>query len=193
SALNDNFLKNALVIIILYHTATGQSGALVTLAGGLLVAPFLVFSALGGELADKYDKAIVARRLKLAEVPIAGIAAVGFLLHSVPLLFLALTLFGVMAALFGPIKYGILPDHLATEELPAGNALVEGATFVAILVGTLAGGLAAADQGNAGLVAAIVLGMAVLALVSAQAVPRTGNTDRKSVVQGKCVGLDRHR
>src|SRR5690606_40773482 len=89
SALNDNFLKNALVIIILYHTTTGQSGALVTLAGGLLVAPFLVFSALGGELADKYDKAIVARRLKLAEVPIAGIAAVGFLLHSVPLLFLA--------------------------------------------------------------------------------------------------------
>jgi acyl-[acyl-carrier-protein]-phospholipid O-acyltransferase/long-chain-fatty-acid--[acyl-carrier-protein] ligase len=176
SALNDNFLKNALVIIILYHTATGQSGALVTLAGGLLVAPFLVFSALGGELADKYDKAIVARRLKLAEVPIAGIAAVGFLLHSVPLLFLALTLFGVMAALFGPIKYGILPDHLATEELPAGNALVEGATFVAILAGTLAGGLAAADQGNAGLVAAIVLGMAALALVSAQAVPRTGNT-----------------
>ena len=176
SALNDNFLKNALVIIILYHTATGQSGALVTLAGGLLVAPFLIFSALGGELADRYDKAIVARRLKLAEVPIAGIAAVGFLLHSVPLLFLALTLFGVMAALFGPIKYGILPDHLATEELPAGNALVEGATFVAILVGTLAGGLAAADQGNAGLVAAIVLGMAVLALVSAQAVPRTGNT-----------------
>lgn len=175
SALNDNFLKNALVILILYHTATGQTGALVTLAGGVLVAPFLILSGIGGELADKYDKAIVARKLKLAEVPIAVVAAAGFLLHSIPLLFLALTLFGVMAALFGPIKYGILPDHLATRELPAGNALVEGATFVAILAGTLAGGLAAADQGNAGLVAAIILAMAVLALVFAQLIPPTGN------------------
>jgi len=176
SALNDNFLKNALVILILYHTATGQSGALVTLAGGVLVAPFLLLSALGGELADKFDKAIVARKLKLAEVPIAGVAAAGFLLNSIPLLFLALTLFGVMAALFGPIKYGILPDHLETRELPAGNALVEGATFVAILAGTLAGGLAAAEQGNAMLVAIIVLGMAVLALLFAQAIPSTGNS-----------------
>src|SRR5690606_24913388 len=112
SALNDNFVKNALVILILYHTATSQGGAPVTLAGGVLIAPFLIISALGGELADKYDKAQVARTLKLAEIPIAGIAAAGFLLHSIPLLFLALGLFGVMSALFGPIKYGILPDHL---------------------------------------------------------------------------------
>src|SRR5690606_18325827 len=153
---------------------TGQSGALVTLAGGVLVAPFLILSALGGELADKFDKAIVARKLKLAEVPIAGVAAAGFLLNSIPLLFLALTLFGVMAALFGPIKYGILPDHLELRELPAGNALVEGATFIAILTGTIAGGLAAAEAGAAGLVAAIVLGMAVLALLFARLIPPTG-------------------
>jgi len=174
SALNDNFVKNALVILILYHTATSQGGALVTLAGGVLIAPFLIISALGGELADKYDKAQVARTLKLAEIPIAGVAAAGFLLHSIPLLFLALALFGVMSALFGPIKYGILPDHLATRELPAGNALVEGATFVAILTGTIAGGLAAAEQGAAGLIALLVMGMAVLALISARAIPPTG-------------------
>ncbi len=174
SALNDNFLKNALVILILYHSTSGQSGALVTLAGGVLIAPFLILSGLGGELADKYDKAKVARTLKLAEVPIAGVAAAGFLLNSIPLLFVALGLFGVMAALFGPIKYGILPDHLETRELPAGNALVEGATFVAILVGTIAGGLAAAEQDAAWLIAVIVVGMAVLALVSARAIPATG-------------------
>ncbi|MCL4766111.1 MAG: acyl-[ACP]--phospholipid O-acyltransferase [Hyphomicrobiaceae bacterium] len=174
SALNDNFVKNALVILILYHTATGQSGALVTLAGGVLIAPFLVLSALGGEIADKYDKAAVARRLKLAEIPFAGIAAAGFLLDSIPLLFLALALFGIMAALFGPIKYGILPDHLATRELPAGNALVEGATFFAILTGTIAGGLAVAEKDAAGLIAVIVMAMAVLALLSARAIPPTG-------------------
>ncbi len=174
SALNDNFLKNALVILILYHTATGHSGALVTLAGGVLIAPFLILSALGGELADKYDKGWMARTLKLAEIPIAGVAAAGFLLNSIPLLFIALGLFGVMAALFGPIKYGILPDHLATHELPAGNALVEGATFLAILIGTIAGGLAAADQDAGGLIAFLVVGMAVLCLISARAIPQTG-------------------
>jgi len=174
SALNDNFLKNALVILILYHTATEQSGALVTLAGGILIAPFLILSALGGELADKYDKATVARTLKLAEVPIAAVAAAGFILHSIPVLFVALGLFGVMAALFGPIKYGILPDHLETRELPAGNALVEGATFVAILAGTIGGGLAAAETNAVGLLAAIILGMAVLALLFARAIPPTG-------------------
>ncbi|MGE8940889.1 acyl-[ACP]--phospholipid O-acyltransferase [Leptospira interrogans] len=174
SALNDNFLKNALVILILYHTATGQSGALVTLAGGVLIAPFLILSALGGELADKYDKGWMARTLKLAEIPIAGVAAAGFLLNSIPLLFIALGLFGVMAALFGPIKYGILPDHLATHELPAGNALVEGATFLAILIGTIAGGLAAADQDAGGLIAFLVVGMAVLCLIAARAIPQTG-------------------
>ena len=174
SALNDNFLKNALVILILYHTATGHSGALVTLAGGVLIAPFLILSALGGELADKYDKGWMARTLKLAEIPIAGVAAAGFLLNSIPLLFIALGLFGVMAALFGPIKYGILPDHLATHELPAGNALVEGATFLAILIGTIAGGLAAADQDAGGLIACLVVGMAVLCLIAARAIPQTG-------------------
>ena len=174
SALNDNFLKNALVILILYHTATERSGALVTLAGGILIAPFLILSALGGELADKYDKATVARTLKLAEIPIAAVAAAGFMLHSIPVLFVALGLFGVMAALFGPIKYGILPDHLETRELPAGNALVEGATFVAILLGTIGGGLAAAETNAVGLLSVIILGMAALALVFARAIPATG-------------------
>src|SRR5262247_2857214 len=155
SALNDNFLKNALVMLILYGlggagSAVGGHGpALVTLAGIVFIAPFFILSALGGELADRYDKAYMAARVKLFEIPIAALAAVGFFLHSVPILFVTLGLFGMMAALFGPVKYGILPEKLKTAELPAGNALVEGATFLAILVGTIAGNVAVAATGSA--------------------------------------------
>src|SRR5947207_9712584 len=148
SAFSDNFLKNALVFLILFHIGGADAEALITLAAAVFIAPYFFLSALGGELADRYDKAVVARRLKFCEIGIAFIAVVGFGLHSVVLLFIALFLFGVIAALFGPIKYGILPDHLARSELPAGNALVEGATFIAILLGTIVGGVAAQNGGD---------------------------------------------
>ncbi len=164
SALNDNFIKNALVILILFKLAGQEEGSLlVTLAGATLIVPFFLLSALGGELADKYDKARVAQRLKLAEIPVAAIAGVGFILNSLVLLFAALVLFGIGAALFGPIKYGILPDHLETEELPTANAFVEGATFLAILGGTITGGVAMASNGSEALVPApAVAGLLVL-------------------------------
>ena len=104
SALNDNVLKNALVIILLYGATSGHGDALVTLAGAVFIFPFFILSGLGGELADKYVKSVVARRLKFAEIFAAAFAAVGFFQHSVPLLFVALGLFGVIAALFGPVK-----------------------------------------------------------------------------------------
>src|SRR5262245_31128833 len=107
SALNDNFVKNALVILILFKIGSETSGALVALAGAVLVAPFFILSGIGGELADRYDKAEMAAWLKRAEIPVAIVAALGFVLHSVPLLFVALGCYGVIAALFGPIKYGI--------------------------------------------------------------------------------------
>jgi acyl-[acyl-carrier-protein]-phospholipid O-acyltransferase/long-chain-fatty-acid--[acyl-carrier-protein] ligase len=136
SAFSDNFLKNSLVFLILFHIGGSDADALITLAAAVFIAPYFFLSALGGELADRYDKAVVARWLKFAEIGISFIAVTGFGLQSVPLLFVALFLFGVIASLFGPIKYGILPDHLARSELPAGNALVEGATFIAILLGS---------------------------------------------------------
>src|SRR5947199_8855523 len=110
SALNDNILKNALVILILFGTASGDGEALVTVAGAVFIFPFFVLSALGGELADKYVKSVVARRRKFAEIFAACFAGAGFFMHSVPLLFVALALFGTVAALFGPVKYAILPD-----------------------------------------------------------------------------------
>lgn len=172
SALNDNFLKNALVALIVYVAASENSGLLVQAAGAVFIAPFFFLSGIGGELADRHEKAMLAQRMKLAEIAASGLAAVGFVMHSIPLLMAALGLFGVIAALFGPIKYGILPDHLKTEEIPAGNALVEGATFVAILLGTAAGMKAAAGSGDPVLVAVLIMLIAFACWASALFMPK---------------------
>src|ERR1700738_3346883 len=174
SAFNDNFLKNALVILILFRLGGVHSGELIALAAAVFIAPFFFLSGLGGQLADRFDKAIVARRLKLAEIAVAGLAVAGFATHSLVLMFCALGLFGVIASLFGPIKYGILPDHLAREELPAGNALVEGATFLAILGGTIAGGLAMKDGGDPAGLAGTMMLFAILCWGASLFIPKTG-------------------
>jgi acyl-[acyl-carrier-protein]-phospholipid O-acyltransferase / long-chain-fatty-acid--[acyl-carrier-protein] ligase len=180
SALNDNFLKNALAMLILFGLggaggATGEHGGiLITVSGIVFIAPFFILSALGGELADRYDKAFIAQRIRLCEIPIAALAATGFFLHSVPILFVALGLFGVVAALFGPVKYGMLPEKLETAELPAGNALVEGATFLAILVGTIAGGIAVAAAESAHMVVGVILALAIASWVFARTIPAAG-------------------
>ncbi len=173
AAFNDNFLKNALVLLILFKIGGAEGESLVTLAGAVFIAPYFILSALGGQIADKFDKSLVARRLKLVEIGAAAIAATGFLLASVPVLFAALVAFGALGALFGPVKYGILPDHLRESELPGGNALIEGATFLAILAGTIAGGLAMRGGGEP-LLTAIGVGAAALAAWgSARFIPST--------------------
>jgi acyl-[acyl-carrier-protein]-phospholipid O-acyltransferase/long-chain-fatty-acid--[acyl-carrier-protein] ligase len=173
AAFNDNFLKTALVFLILFRSGVAGTEALITLASAIFIAPYFFLSALGGELADRYDKAWVAQGLKFAEIFIAGLAVVGYALQSVPILFVALACFGVIAALFGPIKYGILPDHLRREELPSGNALVEAATFVAILSGTIVGGLAARG-GHVAAFSVLVIGFAVACWIASLLIPPTG-------------------
>jgi acyl-[acyl-carrier-protein]-phospholipid O-acyltransferase / long-chain-fatty-acid--[acyl-carrier-protein] ligase len=174
SAFSDNFLKNALVFLLLFKIGGPEAEALITFAAAVFISPFFFLSALGGEMADRFDKAWVAQRLKLVEVGIAFLAVLGFFLHSVLLLFIALFLFGVIAALFGPIKYGILPDHLQRSELPAGNALVEGATFIAILLGTIVGGLAARDGGDPAFFALLMIVFSLLCWISSLFIPPTG-------------------
>src|SRR6185295_1827857 len=180
SALNDNFLKNALAMLILFGlggagAAAGENaGVLITASGIVFIAPFFILSALGGELADRYDKARVARWIRLAEIAVAGLAAAGFFWHSVPILFVTLGCFGVIAALFGPLKYGMLPEKLETAELSAGNALVEGATFLAILIGTIAGGIAVAEAKSAGTVVAVIILLAVTSWLFARTIPKAG-------------------
>jgi acyl-[acyl-carrier-protein]-phospholipid O-acyltransferase/long-chain-fatty-acid--[acyl-carrier-protein] ligase len=174
AAFNDNFLKTALVFVILFRSDTRDTEALITFASAVFIAPYFFLSGLGGQLADRYDKAWVAQRIKFAEIFVAALAAWGYVQTSLPLLFIALAGFGVLAALFGPIKYGILPDHLHRTELPTGNALVEGATFFAILLGTLAGGLAARNGSEAGPFAALVISFAIACWIAALLIPATG-------------------
>ena len=174
SALNDNFVKTALAMLVLYRLGGAGQGTYIALASAALVVPFFFLSALGGELADKFDKALVCRRLKLAEIPVAALAGLGFVVHSPVILLLAILGYGVIAALFGPIKYGILPDHLKTEELASGNALVEGATFAAILIGTVAGGEVATASGADWLFVPAVMVFAGICVAAAYGIPSTG-------------------
>jgi len=174
AAFGDNFLKTALSFVVLAQIAGANSAALITLAGAVYIAPFFFLSGLGGELADRYDKAFIARRIKLTEMGAAALAVVGFAFHSVILLFVALFMFGTLATLFGPIKYGILPDHLARSELPAGNALIEAGTFLAILLGTIFAGIAANSTSNPIHFVWLMLLTALSSWLSSLLIPRTG-------------------
>ncbi len=174
SAFNDNFLKNALVFLILFSPAVTNREVLITLTAAAFIGPFFFLSGLGGQLADRFDKAVVARHVKLAEIAVAALGVVGFWLHSIPVMFVTLFLFGVIATLFGPIKYGILPDHLKKEELPAGNALVEGATFMAILLGTIVGGIAAKEGNHPAMFGAMIVVFALACWGASLLIPRTG-------------------
>ena len=143
-AFNDNLFKNALVIFVTYKIAANDSATsaqLVNLAPGLFVLPTLLFSYLSGQLADKIDRAQVARLVKGAEIVLAIIGSVGLYLNSVPILLLTLFGFGTHSAFFGPVKYAILPQHLREDELVTGNGYIEAGTFLAILSGTILGGV----------------------------------------------------
>ena len=145
-AFNDNLFKNALVVLLTFQAAqwtTMKPEILSNVAAGIFMLPFFLFSATAGQLADKYDKARLARLVKVLEMLIMGVAATGFAMHDLNVLMGALFLLGLHSTLFGPVKYAILPQHLREDELVGGNALIEAGTFVSILIGTLAGGLLA--------------------------------------------------
>ena len=181
SAFNDNFVRQILVIMLLFRFGGEDVGPKVSLAIAIFVLPSIVLSALGGELADGNDKAMVARRLKFAEIFVQLVAAAGFVLASSLLLYLALFGLGVISALFGPIKYGILPDQLRRDELVTGNALVEGATFAAIILGLVVGGYAAQEGRSAWSVAVQLVVVALACWGASLFIPstRTGAPDLK--------------
>jgi acyl-[acyl-carrier-protein]-phospholipid O-acyltransferase/long-chain-fatty-acid--[acyl-carrier-protein] ligase len=183
AAFGDNFLKTALVFVILFQVSGADSEALITLAGATLIAPFFFLSGLGGELADRYDKAWVAQRIKFVEIGVAALAVAGFAFHSLVLLFVAVFLFGTLASLFGPIKYGILPDHLKREELAAGNALIEGGTFLAILIGTITAGVAAKGTSNPINFAWLMILTAIASWISSLFIPATGQGAPELVIK----------
>jgi len=156
-AFNDNIFKNVLLLFVAFASVDAlpvSSNLFINLAAGLFILPFFLFSATAGVLADKYEKAWFIRKVKLAEIVIMSLGAIGFITQSYFVLLLLLFLMGTQSAFFGPVKYALLPQHLKEKELVSGNALVETGTFLAILLGTLGAGVIASSP-NAQVVAAI--------------------------------------
>jgi hypothetical protein len=167
-AFNDNLFKNALVFFVTYHVLNSAEAetSFSALATGIFILPFFLFSALAGQLADSHDKAAIMRIIKWAEIGIMLVGAVGIFLSSTVIMLTALFAMGVHSTFFGPIKYAVLPQHLAPEEVLGGTGLVEAGTYVAILAGTIAGGLL--EPAHA---AFAVIAVAVLGMLSARQIP----------------------
>ncbi|UVA77678.1 MFS transporter [Pandoraea commovens] len=176
-AMNDNVFKIAFTSLVTYHASLfqdvdGKTAAF--LISAIFIAPFLLFSATSGQIADKWDKARLIRFVKTLEIAIMVVGAAGFVWTSAPLLYVCTFLMGLHSTLFGPVKYAYLPQHLANHELVGGNGLVEMGTFVAILVGTIIGGeLAGAGAGALPWIGGVCIGLAMLGRLVSTWVPQT--------------------
>ncbi|WP_437883170.1 MFS transporter [Pseudomonas sp. LRF_L74] len=172
-AFNDNVFKQGLILVVLFGLAADadKGNLLVNICHLLFILPFFLFSALGGQFGEKFAKDGLIRAIKLAEIGIMLVAAAGFFLNSLPLLLLALFGMGTHSALFGPVKYSILPATLRDEELVGGNALVEMGTFLAILAGTISAGVIMSGGHAAGEISAAIVLVAVLGYLASRRIP----------------------
>ena len=177
---NDNLFKFAFTVLVTYQLQVEwlepkMAGLII---GALFILPFLLFSATSGQLTDKYDKTRVIQLVKSLEIGIMLLAGWGFWVSNVPVLLACVFLMGLHSTLFGPVKYAYLPQHLNERELTGGNGMVEMGTFVAILLGQVAGGLLIAmPEIGRHYVAFACIGMALLGRLSAQFVPTSPSTD----------------
>ncbi len=174
-AFNDNLFKQALILAILYKIGSeADTSLLINLCALLFILPFFLFSALGGQLGEKFAKERLIRAIKAGEILIMLAGGLGILLGNLPLLLVVLFFMGSQSALFGPVKYSVLPKLLEEHELVGGNALVEMGTFLAILAGTITAGVMMASESYATLVAGSVVLVAVLGYLASRGVPATG-------------------
>ncbi len=182
-AFNDNVFKQALFLILTFGglLATEAGGVLVNLAAGLFVAPFLLFSATAGTLADKFEKSRLIRFVKLAEIGVATLAGAALYLQSVPALLAVLFLLGTQSAFFGPLKYAILPQHLDAEELVGGNAMVQMGTLAAILLGTMIGGVIGAGGEVTRWLFVLLVAIAAVGYAASRYVPEAPSTERGDI------------
>jgi len=176
---NGNSFKNALAILIIYRGTTSigiNPQILVTFAAGIFILPFFLFSATAGELADKYPKPRLIVLIKFAEIILMLTATMGFYLNNTALLLLVLFLLGAQSAFFGPLKYAILPEQLRDNELLAGNGLIEAGTFIAILIGTIIGGILILYPHGDGFISIIICSAALAGLLSSLFIPKSTAT-----------------
>ena len=176
-AFNDNVFKSALLIFFAFGVGSTNwsSGIDINLinnlAAGLFILPFFLFSAFAGEIADKHEKSFLIRRIKLMEIVIMLCAAIAFYLKSTYGLLLVLFLMGGQSTFFGPIKYSIIPQHLKKDELVGGNALVESGTFLAILIGTITGGIVSKLDNAPQWISLLIIFIACLGYLSSRRIP----------------------
>ncbi|MDL5026803.1 MFS transporter [Vibrio sp. TMPB1044] len=193
-AFNDNIFKNVLLLFVAFasvDTLPISSNLFINLAAGLFILPFFLFSALAGVLADKYEKSWFIRKVKLLEVVIMSLGAIGFIYESYGILLLLLFLMGTQSAFFGPVKFALLPQQLETKELVSGNALVETGTFLAILIGTLGAGIIASEE-EAKLIAAVcIVSFAVLGYLSSCFIPQAPSNAPDLTVKWQPIKLTR--
>ena len=180
-AFNDNIFRNGLVILITFQgvrIAGMDAQLLANVAGALFILPFFLFSATAGQLADKHEKSLLIRRIKMLEIALMVLAATAFVAASYATLLLVLFLMGLQSTLFGPVKYAYLPEQLETSELVGGNALVESGTYTAIVLGLMAGGIAvAADQGQHAILSVCLVAVAVAGYAASRGIPVTRAVD----------------
>lgn len=179
-AFNDNVFKNAFLIWFTYDISSKlnmDAQLMVTVASGLFVLPFFLFSALAGQIADKFEKSKIVHIIKIAEIVIMIFAFVGFYFENIYLLLLLVFLMGVHSTFFGPIKYSLLPETLKNDELVSGNALVEGGTFLAILLGTILGGVVVRSQNGIEIVCAAIVFFALIGYIASRFIPKTPISD----------------
>jgi acyl-[acyl-carrier-protein]-phospholipid O-acyltransferase/long-chain-fatty-acid--[acyl-carrier-protein] ligase len=175
-AFNDNAFKNALLIWFTYVAAEESNISapiMVTLAAGVFILPFFLFSATAGQLADKIEKSSLVRKIKIVEIILMVLCGIGFYLKSVPMLLTILFFMGIQSTFFGPIKYSLLPEHLNKDELIPGNALIEGGTFLAILLGTIFGGIVVMLNHGVVLLTVAVILFAIIGCVGGCYIPKT--------------------
>lgn len=176
-ALNDNVFRYGLIFLVtnrLISVGDMKVDVVVNLSAAIFILPFFLFSAVAGQLADKFNKAMLIRRIKIFELVLMLIAWWGLALNSTPILLTVLFMTGLQSTLFGPVKYSILPQVLSNEELVGGNALVEGATYVAIILGMIIGGAAVTTTAqNGNVLALFLIAFSILGVISAWFIPRT--------------------
>jgi len=172
-AFNDNVLKQSLILAILYKLSIeGDRSIWVNLCALLFILPFFLFSALAGQFGEKYAKDALIRLIKLGEIGIMLVGAAGFIFGHLWLMLLALFAMGTHSALFGPVKYSILPQHLREDELVGGNGLVEMGTFLAILAGTISAGVMMSSAHYSIIVASVMVLVACLGFLASYGIPR---------------------
>jgi acyl-[acyl-carrier-protein]-phospholipid O-acyltransferase/long-chain-fatty-acid--[acyl-carrier-protein] ligase len=179
-AFNDNVFKNAFLIWFTYDIASKlnmNAQLMVTIASGLFVLPFFLFSALAGQTADKFEKSKITRIIKIAEIVIMAFSFIGFFFENIYLLLFLVFLMGVHSTFFGPIKYSLLPETLKNDELVSGNALIEGGTFLAILLGTIFGSVVIRSQNGIEIICAAVVLFAVIGYITSRFIPQTPISD----------------